>query len=180
MTTTIRHLLAVLLLAVHVPASAALSVGDTAPVFIAEAALAGEPFSFNLSETLQRGPVVLYFYPAAFTKGCTIEAQAFAEAIEEFKALGATVVGVSGDNIETLKKFSLAACASKFAVAADSDQRIMQAYDATLAGRPNMASRISYVISPAGNIIYALGGVRPHEHVTNTLEALRHWHAAKL
>jgi len=164
---------------VQAPASAALKAGDAAPTFTTEAALAGEPFAFDLAQALQRGPVVLYFYPAAFTKGCTVEAQAFADAIEDFKALNATVVGVSGDAIDTLKKFSLSACASKFAVAADSDHRIMRAYDAMLASRPGMADRISYVISPAGKIVYALGGVRPHEHVTHTLEALRRWHAAK-
>jgi len=183
MTTLFRHLLAVTLstlaLAVHTSASAALNAGDVAPTFTTQAALAGEPLSFDLAQALQRGPVVLYFYPAAFTQGCTIEAQAFADAIEDFKALDATVVGVSGDDIETLKKFSLAACASKFAVAADSDHRIMQAYDAALASRPGMADRISYVISPDGKVVYALGGVRPHEHVTNTLEALRRWKATQ-
>jgi len=179
MTRPFRYFLATTLgalaLAVHAPASAALSAGEAAPTFTTQAALAGEPFVFDLAQALQRGPVVLYFYPAAFTKGCTIEAQAFADAIEDFKALDATVVGVSGDDIDTLKKFSLAACASKFAVATDSDHRIMQAYDAALASRPGMADRISYVISPAGTVVYALDGVRPHEHVTNTLEAVRRW-----
>jgi len=87
------------------PASAALTVGASAPTFTAQAALAGEPFAFDLAQALKQGPVVLYFYPAAFTQGCTVEAQAFADAIGDFKALGATVVGVSGDDIETLKKF---------------------------------------------------------------------------
>jgi len=183
MTKPFRPLLAVmssvLALLMHTPASAALNAGEAAPPFITEAALAGVPFSFDLAQALQQGPVVLYFYPAAFTQGCTIEAQAFAEAIEDFKALNTTVVGVSGDDIETLKKFSLAACASKFAVAADGDHRIMQAYDAALASRPGMAERISYVISPDGKVVYTLGGVRPHEHVTNTLEAVRRWQATQ-
>jgi len=158
---------------------AALTPGDVAPPFAAPAALAGESYAFDLREALQQGPVVLYFYPAAFTQGCTIEAQAFAAAIEDFRALGATVVGVSGDNLETLKRFSVSACASKFAVAADDDHRIMKAYDTALAFRPGMAGRISYVISPAGKIIYAFDSPRPHEHVSNTLEALRQWRAAQ-
>jgi len=169
MTTLFRTLLTTLALAAHAPAIAALNAGDAAPTFTTEAALAGEPFAFDLAQALQRGPVVLYFYPAAFTKILSV--------IDDFKAVNATVVGVSGDDIETLKKFSLSACASKFAVAADRDHRIMQAYDAALASRPGMADRISYVISPNGSVIYSLGGVRPHEHVTNTLAAVRRWHA---
>jgi len=159
------------------PVSAALQVGDAAPAFDAPAALAGKPYAFSLREALQQGPVVLYFYPAAFTQGCTIEAQAFAAAIDDFHALGATVIGISGDDIDTLKQFSVSACASKFAVAADSDQHIMKAYDSAMAFRPGMAERISYVISPAGQIVYAFDSPRPHEHVNNTLEALRRWRA---
>lgn len=160
------------------PSAAALEPGAAAPVFTAQAALAGEPYTFDLAAALRQGPVVLYFYPAAFTSGCTIEAQAFAEAIEDFRALGATVVGVSGDDIDTLKRFSLSACAGKFAVAADSDHGIMKAYDAARASRPGVADRISYVISPSGRIVYAYDSMRPHEHIANTLEALRRWRAA--
>jgi len=156
---------------------AALEPGESAPYFTAPAALAGKSYSFDLGQALRQGPVVLYFYPAAFTQGCTIEAQAFAAAIEDFHALGATVVGVSGDNIETLKQFSVSACASKFTVAADNEQRIMKDYDTALASRPGMAGRISYVISPAGKIVYVFDSPRPHEHVTNTLDALRRWQA---
>ena len=159
------------------PTHAALSEGDQAPSFTAQAALAGKPVPFDLAATLQKGPVVLYFYPAAFTSGCTIEAQAFAAAIDEFRELNATVVGVSGDDIDTLKRFSVEACSSKFTVAADSDHQIMQAYDAAMAMRPGVAERISYVVSPQGKVIYALEGVRPHEHVEKTLDALRRWQA---
>lgn len=174
------RLLASLALSVSAGAvSAALPAGKAAPLFIADAALAGEPKTFDLSLALRKGPVVLYFYPAAFTSGCTIEAQAFAAAIEDFRALDATVVGVSGDDIDTLKQFSVAACASKFAVASDGDHRIMKAYDAEMAFRPGTANRISYVISPAGEIVYVLEGVSPHEHVEKTLDALRRWKAAQ-
>ena len=172
---TLPALLSVWTLAAQTPVQAALAAGDTAPPFSAPAALAGQPQSFDLASALKKGPVVLYFFPAAFTSGCTIEAQAFAAAIDDFHALHATVVGVSGDDIDTLKQFSVSACASKFTVAADSDHRIMKAYDAAQAFRPGMADRISYVISPAGKILYALEGVRPHEHVQHTLDALRRW-----
>jgi len=174
----VRPIIAVFALAgAAICAHAALKPGDFAPPFVTPAALAGEPYTFDLQDALQQGPVVLYFYPAAFTQGCTIEAQAFAGAIEDFRALGATVVGVSGDDIETLKKFSVSACASKFAVAADDDHRIMQAYDTELALRPGMAGRVSYVISPAGKILYVLDSPRPHEHITQTLDALKRWSA---
>ena len=114
------------------PASAALKPGDAAPDFVAPASLGGKEFSFSLAEALKKGPVVLYFYPAAFTPGCTIEAHEFAEAIDKYAALGASVIGVSGDDIATLNKFSTSECRGKFAVAADGDQKIMKAYDAVL------------------------------------------------
>ena len=120
------------------PASAALKVGATAPDFTAPATLGGKEFTFALADALKHGPVVLYFYPAAFTKGCTIEAHEFADAMPQFEALGVTVIGVSHDNIETLNKFSTTECRSKFPVAADADEHIMKSYDAVLVG----ASRI--------------------------------------
>src|SRR5688572_22878786 len=98
---------------------AALPNGTQAPDFTAQASLAGKPFTFSLSEALKQGPVVLYFYPAAFTSGCTIEAHNFAEATDQFKALGATVIGVSNDDIETLHRFSVSEFRNKFGVAAD-------------------------------------------------------------
>lgn len=98
---------------------------------------------------------MLYFYPAAFTKGCTIEAHDFADAMNSYRALGATVVGVSHDNIDTLNKFSVSECRSKFAVAADTHQTIMKSYDAVLAIKPEYADRVSYVVAPDGRIIYA-------------------------
>src|ERR1700712_4176035 len=98
--------LAALLLTAN-SAVAALKPGSKAPEFSAQASLGGVVSTFDLDQMLKQGPVVLYFYPAAFTKGCTIEAHLFAEAIDKYKALGATVIGVSGDNIATLDKFSV-------------------------------------------------------------------------
>jgi len=157
------------------PALAALKPGDPAPDFTAQASLGGSVFTFSLSEALKKGPVVLYFYPAAFTKGCTIEAHDFADATDAYRALGATVIGVSHDNIETLNKFSVSECRSKFAVAADIDQNIMKSYDAVLALKPEYADRVSYVIAPDGHIVYAYQSLNPEKHVANTLEALRNW-----
>jgi len=106
-------LTAVCALSVSQLAQAELKVGEQAPDFTAQAALAGQVSSFSLAQALKSGPVVLYFYPAAFTTGCTIEAHLFAEAIDKYKALGATVIGVSNDQLDTLKQFSLSACGSK-------------------------------------------------------------------
>ncbi len=118
---------------------------------------------------------MLYFYPAAFTQGCTIEAHDFAEATDTFKSLGATVIGVSHDNIDTLNKFSVSECRSKFAVAADTNQHIMRAYDAVLSLKPDYANRVSYVIAPDGKVIYSYVSLNPDKHVANTLEAVRQW-----
>ena len=161
------------------PSFATLKPGDPAPDFTAQASLGGGVFTFSLSEALKKGPVVLYFYPAAFTKGCTIEAHDFADATDTYRSLGATVIGVSHDNIETLNKFSVSECRSKFAVAADTDQSIMKSYDAVLAIKPEYADRVSYVIAPDGRIIYAYQSLNPEKHVANTLEALRSWSAAQ-
>jgi len=161
-----------------IPARGALDVGVKAPQFVAQASIAGKIFSFSLAKALEHGPVVIYFYPAAFTPGCTIEAHDFAEAIDKYRALGATVIGVSHDNIETLVKFSVSECRGKFAVAADPDQRVMKSYDAVLAANPQYANRTSYVISPDGKIIYTYTNLQPDKHIENTLDALRRWAAA--
>ncbi len=158
---------------------AAQKPGDPPPEFSAQASIGGSVFTFSLSEALKKGPVVLYFYPAAFTTGCTIEAHDFADATDTYRALGATVIGVSHDDIDTLNKFSVSECRSKFAVAADTDQKIMKSYDAVLAAKPEYADRVSYVIAPDGRIIYAYQSLNPEKHVANTLEALRQWAAAR-
>ena len=163
--------------AIAAPAYAALSVGDAAPNFTTQASLGGKEFTFSLADSLKKGPVVLYFYPAAFTQGCSIEAHLFAESVEQYRALGATVVGVSHDDIKTLDKFSVSECASKFAVAADTDQKIMKSYDAILVMKPEYANRTSYVITPNNKVIYSFTDLAPDKHVTNTLEALKKWKA---
>jgi peroxiredoxin Q/BCP len=172
-----RPLLAALLWAGAQVAQAALPVGATAPDFTAEAAVGGKPFSFTLSQALQKGPVVLYFYPKAFTGGCTIEAHNFAEATDKFGALGATVVGMSTDNIDTLKKFSVEACRNKFAVAADADARVTKQYDASFMGL-NVSDRISYVIGPDRKVLYVYASGSPDGHVENTLAAVQKWKSA--
>jgi peroxiredoxin Q/BCP len=128
-----------------------------------------------MAEALKRGPVVLYFYPKAFTKGCTAEAHDFAEASDRFAALGATLIGMSNDDIETLKEFSVRECRNKFAVAADAGARVMKQYDAAMTLLPNTASRISYVISPAGKVLYTYESPFPDHHVEYTLKAVQDW-----
>lgn len=157
------------------PAKAALTPGDNAPEFTAEASLGGKVFTFDLDAALKQGPVVLYFYPAAFTKGCTIEAHDFAEAMDDFKAQGAIVIGVSKDTLETLNKFSVSECRGKFPVAADADGAIMKAYDARLSSLLGIADRTSYVITPDHKILYAYSALDPDQHVANLLTALRSW-----
>ncbi|MDB5988502.1 MAG: peroxiredoxin [Nevskia sp.] len=161
------------------PALASLAAGAKAPDFTTQASLGGNSYAFSLAGALKQGPVVLYFYPAAFTKGCTIEAHDFAEAIDQYKALGATVIGISHDNIETLQKFSVSDCRSKFAVAADPDLKIAKSYDSILAIKPEYASRTSYVIAPDGTILYTYSDMSPEKHVANTLDALKAWKAKR-
>jgi thioredoxin-dependent peroxiredoxin len=159
------------------PLYAALKPGVQAPDFTTQATLAGQPFKFALADALKKGPVVLYFYPAAFTPGCTVEAHEFAEATDKFKALGATVIGVSHDPIDKLNKFSVSECRNKFAVASDADQSITKAYDAVLAAKPEYANRTSYVIAPTGKIIYEYTALDPDKHVGNTMAAVEKWKA---
>lgn len=156
-------------------ARAALDIGEKAPDFTVPAALAGKQYSFSLSQTLAKGPVVLYFFPAAFTDGCSAEAHEFAEATEKFAALGATVIGVSTDDIETQIKFSKQACQGKFAVASDSTRAVIKSYDAAMMIMPDYANRVSYVITPDSSIIYSYQSLNPSKHVTNTLTALQNW-----
>ncbi len=168
-----------LLVCLALPAHAALDIGDKAPNFSTDAALGGKVFRFSLADSLAKGPVVLYFFPAAFSVGCSAEAHEFAEAIEKFQALGATVIGVSGDDIETLGKFSVQVCQGKFPVASDNTQGIMKSYDAVLTLRPEYANRISYVIAPNGSVVYNYQSLNPSRHVENTLDALRGWSQTK-
>lgn len=155
------------------PAFAALDIGDSAPDFTAKASLGGKVFTFSLADALKQGPVVLYFYPAAFSRDCTIEAHDFAEAVDQYKALGATVIGVSHDDIDTLNRFSVSECRSKFAVVADEDQSIMKHYDAVLFKLTDYANRVSYVIAPNNTIVYEYSSLNPDKHVANTLAAVK-------
>jgi len=162
------------------PAHAALKAGDKAPDFSTQASMGGKVFNFSMKDALKKGPVVLYFYPAAFTPGCTIEAHEFADATDDFHKLHTTVIGVSRDNIDTLNKFSVSECRSKFPVAADTDGKITQAYDAVLVPPWNpkaepVANRTSYVISPKGEVIYDYTSLDPSKHVENTMDAVKTW-----
>lgn len=168
-------LLAAGLAAVPGAAQAQLQAGDPAPAFTIDATLAGDVFRFDLDQALKQGPVVLYFYPKAFTRGCTLEANAFAEANDQYRALGATVIGVSGDDIETLKKFSVTECRSKFAVGADQDRSVMKAYKATMPLVDSYAKRISYVIEPGHRIAFAYESMGHEGHVPRTLAAVKEW-----
>jgi peroxiredoxin len=153
------------------PAGAQLPAAASAPAFTAQVAQGGRVSTFRLHEALARGPVVLYFFPQSFSSGCTAEAHDFADAIGAYKALGATVVGVSGDAIATQVRFSTLECRSKFLVAADPGLKIAHAYDAVILGL--YADRTSYVIAPNGKIAYAYTSLDPDKHVANTLAALR-------
>lgn len=163
-------------LSLAVPATAALKVGQAAPDFTAPGASAGKPFTVNLKAALKKGPVVLYFFPAAYSKGCNAEAHAFAEALPEFQKAGATVIGMTAGNVDQLEKFSAEHCAGKFAVAAASP-KIIAGYDVLLKGadgKPTtITSRTSFVIAPNGKIVFAHTDMNPADHIRMTLAAVR-------
>jgi peroxiredoxin len=157
-------------------AQAALKVGDKAPDFSTQVSLAGKAMPFSLKQALKKGPVVLYFYPAAFTKGCTIEAHDFADATDDFHKLGATVIGMSADGIDKLNQFSVSECRNKFAVGSATPTTIT-AYDVVLPQNPAMSNRTSYVIAPDGKVIFAYSAMDPAGHVTGTMGAVKAWDA---
>lgn len=156
-------------------AFAALPAGTQAPLFKAEASLGGGTYTFSLADALKKGPVVLYFFPAAFTPGCTTEAHDFARAMPQFEALGATVIGVSHDPIAKLQRFSVSECRKKFPVVSDAAGQIMKEYDAVLAAHPAYANRTSYVIAPDGKVLYSYTNLNPDRHVANTMTVVRRW-----
>lgn len=160
---------------IALPVFAAVGVGDKAPDFTAQASLGGKEFTFNLADALKKGPVVVYFYPEAFTSGCTIEAHDFAEAMDKYTTLGASVIGVSHDHIDKLDKFSVSECRNKFPVAADPDLKVINLYGAALPGHETYANRTSYVIAPDGTVIYMYTDMHPDQHVANTLQAIQDW-----
>jgi len=157
------------------PAQAALRRGAQAPQIVSDGALGGRDFHLDLAALLRRGPVVLYFFPKAFTSGCTAEAHAFAEASDDFAALGATVIGMSNDDVPTLRRFSAEACRNKFAVASASPATI-RAYDVALGGSggtAGLANRTSYVIGRDGRIAMVHSEMDWRNHVSQTLAAVR-------
>lgn len=161
-----------------VVARAALAPGVAAPDFSAQAALAGKEFDFSLREALRKGPVVLYFYPKSFTSVCTEEAHLFAETMDEFAKLGASVIGVSADDIETQRKFSSSECRDKFPVAADPALKIIKAYDVG-SDRSPFAKRVSYVIAPDGKVLSSVADPGAERHIRAALDALKSWRAAQ-
>lgn len=167
------------LTAIPVQGIAALKQGAKAPDFTLNAAQGGKPFVLSLKQTLKKGPVVLYFFPAAFTPGCTIEAHLFAEASDDFNKLGARVVGVTAGNIHRVEEFSKSECRDKFAVAADPGAKIAAKYDSTMQGANGtpLSNRTSYVIAPNGTILLSYTDAKPQAHIEKTMAAVRAWKA---
>src|ERR1700743_3522451 len=145
---------AALAIVAAVPAQAALAVGAKVADFTTQASIGGKEFPFSLAQALKKGPVVLYFFPAAFTQGCTIEAHEFAEATDRFKAQGATLIGVTAGNPDRVTEFSSVECRNKFAVAADADQKVIKAYDVVFDKHPQVSNRTSFVIAPDHKIAF--------------------------
>ena len=167
------------------PILAALKVSDKAPDFSARASLAGKEFNFSLQDALKKGPVVVYFYPSAYTKGCDLEAHTFAQEKEKFDAAGATIIGVSADDITRLNKFSSdpAYCAGKFPVASDADGKIAASYGLTMAaGRAGIKDalgqdlthgfipRTTFVIGKDGKIIAVFSSNTDHSSATDHVD----------
>jgi peroxiredoxin Q/BCP len=176
------------------PAFAALEAGDTAPGFEARASLAGKPFDFSLADALSEGTVVVYFYPSAYTQGCNIQAHEFSVNMEKFKAAGASVIGVSLDNIDRLNDFSADPeyCAGNLAVASDESGEIAASYDIQVReGRDGatdtrgieighgFAERTTFIVTSDGKIAETVGGVSPMENVKLSLEAVQRIHEGK-
>ena len=154
------------------PAIAALPVGAKAPDFTTTGALGGKPFKLHLARELKKGPVVLYFFPKAFTSGCTAEAHAFSESIGEFKKAGAEVIGMSADGLPTLEQFSVKECRNAFPVAT-ATPATQKAYDVAWAAHPGITTRTSYVIDRNGKIVMVHDDLDFSQHVAKTLTAVR-------
>lgn len=161
------------------PSVAAVEQGAQAPDFKLNAAKGGKSYRLHLAQELKKGPVVLYFFPAAFTPGCTVEANLFAQASDDFQRLGAQVVGVTAGNIDRVAEFSRSECRDKFAVAADPGAAVAARYEAAMqmAGRPMISNRTSFVIAPDGRILLRYTDRKPQGHVTQTMAAVRAWNA---
>lgn len=167
-----RLLIALAAVAVASPALAALPVGANAPAIKTQVALAGKDTPFDLQAALKKGPVVLYFFPAAFTAGCTAEAHEFAEASDDFHKAGATILGMTGGNVDRIAEFSKSECRDKFAVGAASAD-VIKAYDVASATRPGFTGRVSYVIGKNGKIAYVHDNPNFAEHMKGTLATVQ-------
>lgn len=154
------------------PLAAALPQGHKAPQIATVGAVGGKTFKLNLRDQLRRGPVVLYFFPAAFTKGCTLEARAFSEAMPEFRKAGARVIGMSADPLDKLRKFSIEECRSAFPVATATPATIA-AYDVAWKDKPGLTTRTSYVVAPDGRIVMVHDELDWSQHVAKTLAAVK-------
>jgi peroxiredoxin len=167
-----KLLLAFAAISLAVPATAALKVGDNAPDFTTTGAIGGKEFKLHLAQQLKKGPVVLYFFPKAFTSGCTAEAHAFSESIGEFRKAGAQVIGMSADDLPKLKDFSTKECRSAFPVAT-ATPATQKAYDVAWAAHPGITTRTSYVIGKDGKIVMVHDDLDFSQHVAKTLAAVR-------
>ena len=154
------------------PAAAALPPGAKAPDFVTTGAVGGKAFKLHLAEQLRKGPVVLYFFPKAFTQGCTLEAHAFSEANKDFRKAGARVIGMSADDLPTLQKFSVEACRNAFPVATATPD-VIKAYDVSLKQKPGLTDRTSYVIGKDGKIVFVHSDLTWSDHVSKTLAAVQ-------
>jgi thioredoxin-dependent peroxiredoxin len=154
------------------PATAALKLGEKAPDFTTTGAVGGKEFKLHLADQLKKGPVVLYFFPKAFTSGCTAEAHAFSASIDAFKKAGAQVIGMSGDNLKTLHDFSTKECRSAFPVATATPET-QKAYDVAWAAHPGITTRTSYVIDRSGKIVMVHDDLDFSQHVSKTLAAVK-------
>jgi peroxiredoxin len=185
---------AVLAASIALPAAAALKEGDSAPAFTAQASQAGKAFGYSLKDALKKGPVVVYFYPSAYTGGCNVQAHAFAVNQEKFAAAGASIVGVSLDSIARLNDFSADPqyCAGKIAVASDADGRIAKSYDLAVKeaapGRKDtrgididhgFAERTTFIVTPDGKVAAVVGGLAPGANVEQALQAVQKLAAVK-
>jgi len=184
-----RKVMAGLLAAsIALPAAAALKEGDNAPAFQAQASQAGKAFGYSLKDALKKGPVVVYFYPSAYTGGCNVQAHAFAVNQEKFAAAGASIVGVSLDSIARLNDFSRDPdyCAGKIAVASDADGSIAKSYDLAVKdaapGRKDtrgveidhgFAERTTFIVTPNGKVAAVVGGLAPGANVEQALQAVQ-------
>ena len=157
---------------VSAPGHAALPIGAKAPDFTTTGAVGGKPFKLHLAQQLKKGPVVLYFFPKAFTSGCTAEAHAFSDSIADFKKAGAQVVGMSADNLDKLKDFSVKECRSAFPVAT-ATPATQKAYDVAWAEHPGLTTRTSYVIDRNGKIVMVHDDLDFSQHVAKTLAAVQ-------